>query len=119
MCEFQLTAFPHYHDYIHDMHFKNGKIEMVYGECQSVRFEACGEYELKDGILTIKNLIDAEGHKIYDRADFAFTKEKGPFILENITANERFIFEKDPFEINDETVFYKDCSILKSHSATE
>jgi hypothetical protein len=43
MCEFSLTANPHYSDYLHYMRF-NSKMKMVYGECQNIHFEVCGKY---------------------------------------------------------------------------
>ena len=124
--ECTFIANPHYYDYIKEMVLKDGKIEMVYGECQSVRFDAIGKYEFKfineeSGILIIKNLKEKDSDiEIYDNFNISFKKEKGCFILKKeimwnvddldtpyLIAYERFLFEKDPFNLDDESIFFK------------
>lgn len=127
------TANPNYYDYIKEIYLKYDKIEMVYGECQGIRYEATGEYKIKymdkeSGILTIKRLKEkhSDNIEIYNDFDIKFKKEKGCFILKKeimwkvddldipyLVAYERFLFEKDPFDLSDEnnkTIFYKSWS---------
>lgn len=106
--EYKFIANPHYYDYIKEMFLKDGNIEMVYGECQCVRFEVVGKYEIEfidneSGILITKNLKEKDSDTEIDNFNINFKKEKGCFILKKeilwnvdeldtpyLIANERF-----------------------------
>lgn len=123
--EYKFIANPNYYDYIKEMVLKDGNIEMVYGECQSIRFEVVGKYEIKFidnelGILITKDLKEKDSDIEIDNFNINFKKEKGCFILKKeipwnideldtpyLIAYERVLFEKDPFNLDDEGIFYE------------
>lgn len=108
-----------------EMVLKDGNIEMVYGECQSIRFEVVGKYEIKFidnelGILIAKDLKEKDSDIKIDNFNINFKKEKGFFSLKKeipwnvneldtpyLIAYKRILFEKDPFNLDDEGVFYE------------
>ncbi|ORZ09922.1 hypothetical protein BCR42DRAFT_423360 [Absidia repens] len=61
----RLSAHPEYYDYLHTITFLDEfRVELLYGECQGIRYEAIGNYAMTDTTLTITDLkeVDAEDY---------------------------------------------------------
>ncbi|CAO3596150.1 unnamed protein product [Absidia cylindrospora] len=83
MSSVRLWANPEYYDYMHTITFLDEfRVELLYGECQGIRYEAIGTYAKTDTTLTITNLKEVDTEDCSSDENTAATQHNDT-VLEN------------------------------------